>query len=118
MKAIKNILLLVAALWVSTASAAGQTIVAEGKNLQIQEVRVEAGPSVGIAQVVGIARNVGATALANVFIEVNLYDERGVLVGNAVAHGMNLAPGGWWKFSAPTATRFHSAEIAKVTAYQ
>jgi hypothetical protein len=118
MKTIKTILQLMAALWISTASAAGPTIVGEGKSLQVQESRVEVDPNVGIIQVVGIARNLGVTAMANVFIEVNLYDERGVLVGNAIAHGMNLAPGGWWKFSAPTTTRFHHAEISKITAYQ
>jgi hypothetical protein len=119
MKISRTVLLLMAALWISTTSAAGPgpAIVGEGRNLQVQEFRVEAAPT-GIGQVVGIARNLGSTALANVFIEVNLYDERGVLVGNTIAHGMNLAAGGWWKFSAPTTTRFHHAEIAKITAYQ
>jgi hypothetical protein len=49
---------------------------------------------------------------------VNLYDERGVLVGNTIARGMNLASGGAWKFSAPATTRFHHVEIAEITAYK
>jgi hypothetical protein len=118
MKIIKTVFLLLAALWISIASAAEPTMEGEGKRIQIQEFRVEVDPKFGIIQVVGIARNLAVTAMANVFIEVNLYDERGVLVGNTIAHGMNLAPGGWWKFSAPTMTRFHHAEISKVTAYQ
>jgi hypothetical protein len=118
MKAIKMVLLLMAALCISTTSAAIPTVEGEGKSLQVQEFRIEVDPHTGIIQIVGIARNLGVIAMANVFIEVNLYDERGVLVGNTIAHGMNLAAGGWWKFSAPTATRFHHAEISKITAYQ
>jgi hypothetical protein len=118
MKIIKTILLLIAALWISGALAQEPNIVGEAKNLQLLEFRVEAGPVATMMQVVGVARNVGSVAFSNVFIEVNLYDERGVLVGNTIAHGMNLAPGGAWKFSAPATTSFHHAEIAKITAYK
>jgi len=118
MKTIKTALLFIATLWISVASAAQPTLVGEGKNVQIKEYRVDVDPLAGVIQVVGVARNIGNFALSNVFIEFNLYDESGTLIGNTIAHGMNLTAGRWWKFSAPITTKFNYAEIAKITAYQ
>ena len=116
MKLIKTIALFVAVCWISTSWA--QEIVGEGKNLIVSEFRVEAGPIATMRQIVGIAKNVGVVAMSDVFIEINLYDEQNVLVGNAIAHGMNLAPSGAWRFIAPATVRFHRAVISKVTAYK
>jgi hypothetical protein len=116
MNLLRAIAVFVTAFWISTSWA--QVIVADGKNLAVSEFRVEAGPVNTMRQVVGIAKNIGDVTMSNVIVEINLYDEQNVLVGNTAALGMNLAPGETWRFVAPAPVRFHRAVIAKLSAYK
>lgn len=51
--------------------------------------------------IVGEAVNATSDRIGEAFIEFNLYDSGGALVGNTIANASNLSGGGRWKFEAP-----------------
>lgn len=51
--------------------------------------------------ILGEAVNASSDRIGEAFIEFNLYDSGGALVGNTIANASNLSGGGRWKFEAP-----------------
>lgn len=51
--------------------------------------------------IVGEAVNTTSDRIGEAFIEFNLYDSGGALVGNTIANASNLSGSGRWKFEAP-----------------
>jgi hypothetical protein len=68
----------------------------------------------GVSAITGTATNQTGRTLSSAFIEFNLYDSRGTVVGNAIDHIENLAPGNSWNFKAETPTRFGTVRVTKV----
>jgi hypothetical protein len=66
----------------------------------------------GVSAITGTATNDTSRTFSNAFIEFNLHDEQGNVVGNAIAHVANLAPG-----KAETPTRFATVKVSKVQVF-
>jgi len=107
----KRLITLAAGLFI-TCSALAQ----ESGNVQVTNLRIIPGPTEQAGYVEGIATNTTNKVLNMVIVEFNLYDTQNNQVGNTLAVAQNLAPGGTWKFQAPTARPFDHASLTKVTA--
>lgn len=83
----------------------------------VKEMGVEAGPN-GMQIVTGIAANQSQAVVKTVFLNFNLYDEQGVLVGNAATFGKNLGPGEAWRFrTTALPTPFSKAKITSIQVF-
>jgi hypothetical protein len=95
----------------STAIAQAQSTDLDVRNLQV----VSEGN--GISAITGTATNQTDRELTAAFVKFNLLDERGALVGNAMATASDLAPGQTWKFEAETPVRFATAKLSGVEVF-
>ena len=72
----------------------------------------------GFPVIRGIATNVSASLVKDVFVKFNLYDERGNLIGNTLDNASNLEPGGRWVINVVKPLQFHSFKVTEVNTYQ
>lgn len=68
--------------------------------------------------ITGTIKNNSKSKCSYVSVDINLYDENGVQIGNTFANSLNLVSGGLWKFKAPiTAENAKTCKIVSITAY-
>jgi hypothetical protein len=101
---------------VSALSAGIASAHAQSNELVIQSFRVVPEGN-GISAIIGTATNRTGRTFSAAFIEFNLYDSGGTVVGNTIDHVANLAPGNNWSFKAETPTRFATAKITKIQVF-
>lgn len=82
-------------------------------NNDMQAVSGTAAYPVGL--ITGSITNVTDRSFQYVTVEFNLYDDSGMLVGNAIAAASNLGPGETFKYKADTTTPFVKYKLAKIT---
>jgi hypothetical protein len=71
----------------------------------------------GISAITGTATNQTGRELTAAFVKFNLLDERGGLVGNAMATASDLEPGQVWKFDAETPVQFATVRLSGVEVF-
>jgi hypothetical protein len=71
----------------------------------------------GLPVIKGVVTNVSSSAVKEVFVKFNLYDQQGNLIGNTIDHASNLEPGAHWVINVQSPKEFHSFKITEVKAY-
>jgi len=83
----------------------------------IKILNMQATQTASIFNVNGTAQNISGKLLKTVFIEFNLYDEQGSLVGNSIATVSNLGAGVNWKFNASSPIPFSKVTVSAIRTY-
>ena len=68
----------------------------------------------GLSAITGTAINESGHTLSGAFINFNLYDDTGALVGNATTSASNLAPEDRWNFKAEPGIQFRKAKLTQI----
>lgn len=92
----------------------GAVVMADGR---VSVSGLQVGSIEGFSSIQGFARNNSDVTLTNVFVNFNLYNNAGNIIGSTIAHGRNIHPGESWRFSAPTPLVFNAAELTSVISY-
>ncbi len=112
MKSLLKAALVITALCFSPLAACDDT-----PNIPITDLQVDTAET-GSPVIKGMATNRTGKLVKNIFVNFNLYDANGVVVGNTIASATNLSPGDRWQLRAPSAIRnFTSFKITGINAY-
>ena len=90
---------------------------ADGSVKLNDDLRVVPNPPLPYGALTGSAVNTSDKVLSVVTITFNLYDSENNQIGNAVAQGIQIAPGQRWIYNAPAAQSFDHAKVSNVTAF-
>ncbi|MDN7616972.1 MULTISPECIES: FxLYD domain-containing protein [Burkholderia cepacia complex] len=81
------------------------------------DLHVVPNPPLPYGALTGSAVNTSDKVLSVATITFNLYDAGNNQIGNAVAQGVQIAPGQRWIYNAPAAMSFDHAKISNVSAF-
>lgn len=89
-----------------------------GPNVDWSDKRSEGGRDRRANEIRGTIENIGTKTYSFVQVEINLYDDENMQIGNLVANVSNLEPGGKWNFkvfvSDPSAAK---CKVKNITGY-
>ena len=88
----------------------------QAQPVRLDGMMVVAGEVPPVSYIVGTATNT-TNRVVSVFVHLNLYDARNVVVGNAVDHVANLGPGETWQFKAGATVPFHHVRVSEVKTF-
>nr|WP_249171184.1 FxLYD domain-containing protein [Burkholderia multivorans] len=81
------------------------------------DLRVVPNPPLPYGALTGSAVNTSDKVLGVATITFNLYDSANNQIGNAVAQGVQIAPGQRWIYNAPATVQFDHATVSNVSAF-